>query len=386
MQIPYGRQNISDDDIESVVSVLRSDFLTQGPVVANFEEAVSSYTGAAFAIGSNSGTSGLHLACLALGIGPGDILWTAATTFVASANCGRYCGATVDFIDIDPHTYNLSVDALKSKLQQAKDNGTLPTVVIPVHLCGQSCDMESIWELGQEYGFKIIEDASHALGGRYKSLPVGNCKYSDITVFSFHPVKIITSGEGGMNTTNSPELAERMRRFRTHGITTSKELMHPRDTKELWNYQQIELGFNYRMNDIEAALGLSQMSRLDNFVSARHSIAQRYNSELSNEFFVLPHQHPDTYSSFHLYPIRLRLDQAVEHKRAYQDLREAGILVNLHYIPVYRHPYYEKLGFKKGYCSEAENYYHSALSIPIFPDLTEDEQSYTIERLNALTP
>ena len=381
--IPYGRQNINQADIDAVVEVLRSDFLTQGPVVPEFEKAVVAYCNAKHAVAVNSATSALHIACLVLGVGKGDLVWTSPITFVASANCALYCGAEVDFVDIDPQTYNLSVDRLKEKLILAEKAGRLPKVVIPVHLCGQSSDMSGIHALSQQYGFKIIEDASHAIGGRYKDEPVGNCQYSDITVFSFHPVKIITTGEGGLALTNNNQLAKSMRLLRSHGITTDTEDMHPRPEGELWNYQQINLGYNYRMTDIQAALGLSQMQRLNEFVTVRHAIAKRYNQMLSALPVVQPWQHPDSYSSFHLYVIRLKLDEISKtHRGVYEMLRAAGVLVNLHYIPVYRQPYYEQMGFSAGYCTEAEQYYSEAISLPMYPGLTEQQQDYVVSALN----
>ena len=370
--IPYGRQNINQADIDAVVEVLRSDFLTQGPVVTEFEKAVVAYCNAKHAVAVNSATSALHIACLVLGVGKGDLVWTSPITFVASANCALYCGAEVDFVDIDPQTYNLSVDRLKEKLILAEKAGRLPKVVIPVHLCGQPCDMEGIHALSQQYGFKIIEDASHAIGGRYKGEPIGNCRYSDITVFSFHPVKIITSGEGGMALTNDIKLAKHMRLLRSHGITSDSADMQPRPSEELWNYQQIDLGFNYRMTDIHAALGLSQMQRLDEFVVRRHNIATRYDQLFSDYPVLTPWQHPDSYSSYHLYVIRLKFDKINQTQRqVYDVLRASGILVNLHYIPVYRQPYYEQMGFVAGYSLEAEKYYSEVISIPIYPALQD---------------
>jgi len=384
--IPYGHQDISQADIDAVVNILRSDSITQGPAVTAFEHAVASACNARYALAVNSATSALHLACLALDIGMGDIAWTTPVTFVASANCALYCGAKVDFVDIDPHTYNMSVDSLAEKLLQAEQSGCLPKVVIPVHLCGQPCDMKGIHALSQRYGFRIIEDASHAIGGRYRNEPIGNCRYSDITVFSFHPVKIITTGEGGMALTGDEALADKMRLLSSHGITVNAAQMHPRPPLELWNYQQIELGFNYRMTDIQAALGLSQMQRLDEFVAARHALAGRYDCMLSGLPVVQPWQHPDGYSSYHLYVIRLNLDEISKtHREVYTMLRAAGVLVNLHYIPVYRQPYYEQLGFTAGYCSEAEQYYSEAVSLPLYPGLGELQQEYVVTALkNAL--
>lgn len=378
--IPYGRQNINQADIDAVVAVLRSDFLTQGPVVPEFESVVAKYCNVQHAVAANSATSSLHLACMALGVGKGDVVWTTPTTFVATANCALYCGATVDFIDIDPLTYNLSVARLAEKLGEAKDAGKLPKVVIPVHLCGQPCDMDAIYALGQQYGFKIIEDASHAIGGKYKNEPIGNCRYSDITVFSFHPVKIITSAEGGVAVTNDPNLAGRMRLLRSHGISSDPKDMFARPINEIWNYQQIALGFNYRMTDIQAALGLSQMQRLDEFVTSRHAIAMRYDKLLSSCATRTPYQDVDSYSSYHLYVIRLDLGRAsVSQRQLYDALHQHGVIVNLHYIPVYRQPYYEKMGFAAGYCPQAESYFADAISIPMYPGLKESEQDFVVE-------
>lgn len=380
--IPYGRQDINQADIDAVVDVLRSDFLTQGPVVPAFEEAVANYCGAQHGIAVNSATSALHIACLALGVGEGDLVWTTPITFVASANCALYCGAEVDFVDIDPHSYNLSVERLAEKLAQAQKNGRLPKVLIPVHLCGQPCDMAGIYALSQQYGFRIIEDASHAIGSRYKDESIGSCRYSDITVFSFHPVKIITTGEGGLALTNDAQLAKRMRLLRSHGITSDAAEMQPRSPVELWNYQQIGLGFNYRMTDIHAALGLSQMQRLDEFVTTRHAIAQRYDRMLSSLPVVTPWQHPDSYSAYHLYVIRLKLGEIDKtHRQVYAALHAANIRVNLHYIPVYRQPYYEHMGFRPGYCPQAEQYYLEAISIPMYPGLTEAQQGRVVAAL-----
>ena len=380
--IPYGRQEISQADIDAVVAVLRSDFLTQGPTVPAFENAVTSYCGVQHAVAVNSATSALHIACLALGVGKGDVVWTTPITFVASANCALYCGATVDFVDIDPLTYNLSVDRLAEKLEQAAQTEKLPKVVIPVHLCGQPCDMVAIYALGQKYGFKIIEDASHAIGGKYKDEPIGNCRYSDITVFSFHPVKIITTGEGGMAVTSDAALAKKMRLLRSHGISSVPEDMRERPPNEIWNYQQIDLGFNYRMTDIQAALGLSQMTRLDKLVFKRQEIAKRYNQQLSQLPLIAPWQNSQSYSAFHLYVIRLKLTEIHGTQRqVYDALTSAGILVNLHYIPVYLQPYYAQMGFREGYCPNAEQYYSEAISIPLYPGLTETQQDLVVAKL-----
>lgn len=384
--ISYGKQDINQTDIDAVVEVLNSNFLTQGPVVPVFEKTVASYCGAQYGVAVNSATSALHVACRALGVGKGDVVWTSSITFVASANCALYCGAKVDFIDIDPRTYNLSLECLSEKLELAKTTGTLPKVIIPVHLTGQACDMARIHELGQKYGFKIIEDASHAIGAKYMDETVGHCKYSDVTVFSFHPVKIITTGEGGMALTNNIKLAQKMRLLRSHGITNDLEDMNPRPPGELWNYQQIDLGFNYRMTDIHAALGLSQFQRLDEFVNTRHEIASRYNQLLSELPIITPLQETYAYSSFHLYVIRLNLkDINKTQRQIYDALHRAGILVNLHYIPVYRHPYFEKMGFIKGYCPEAERYFSEAITLPIYPNLTEVEQDQVVAALKLAT-
>ncbi len=382
-KIKYGRQDVSEADINAVISVLRSDWLTQGPVGKLFEKSVAAYCGAEFAVATNSATSALHVACLALGVGKGDIVWTSANTFVASSNCALYCGASVDFVDIDPDTYNLSIECLTDKLARAEKLGKLPKVVIPVHLNGQSCDMAEISALSEKYGFKIIEDASHAIGGKYKTERVGNGRYSDITVFSFHPVKIITTGEGGMAVTKSENLARRLTLFRSHGITSETNEMEPRPLEEIWNYQQIELGFNYRMTDIQAALGLNQMERLDEFVERRHTIAQRYNEELKNLPIQTPMQKIDIYSAYHLYPIRISREKTnISQKQTYHLLNENGIQANLHYIPVYRQPYYERLGFKEGYCPEAERYHQDAISIPMYASLSEDDQTTVISVLH----
>jgi len=381
--IPYGRQDISLADIDAVVEVLRSEFLTQGLTVPRFEEVVAQYCGAQYGVAANNATSALHSACLALDLGPGDLLWTSPNTFVASANAALYCGAKVDFVDIDPRTYNMSVERLKEKLEQAEKESRLPKIVMPVHFAGQSCDMPAIHMLSQQYGFKIIEDASHAIGASYNNIKVGSCAHSDITVFSFHPVKIITTGEGGMAITNDTALADRLRRLRTHGITHDKTLVQPRPDNEIWNYQQIELGFNYRMTDIHAALGLSQMNRLDEFVIRRHQIAERYYAKLSSLPITTPHQAPNMHSSYHLYPIRVsEAESGKTQRQIYDALWQSGVAVNLHYIPVHRQPYYEKLGFKAGDFPEAESFHREVLSLPIYPTLQDSAQEHVVQTLS----
>lgn len=379
--IRYGQQEITQADIDAVVNVLQSINLTQGPNIPNFERSVMTHTGAKYAVAVNSATSALHIACMALDLGPGDWLWTTPNTFVASANCALYCGARVDFVDIDPHTYNLCPKNLEGKLIAAEKTGKLPKIVVPVHLSGQPCDMASIHTLSQKYGFKIIEDASHAIGGKYKGEPVGNCRYSDITVFSFHPVKIITTAEGGMALTNNSELATRLGLLRSHGITREPSLM----TKGMdgpWYYQQVALGYNYRMTDIQAALGVSQMTRLERYVSRRHEIAGTYNKLLAELPITLPWQHPDSYSAYHLYIIRLQLDQIKStHLQVFEALRAKDIMVNLHYIPVHTQPYYQRMGFKTGDYPEAEQYYREAISIPMHPTLTEEDLKTVAESL-----
>lgn len=379
--IPYGRQNISEEDIQAVVDVLHSDFLTQGPVVSNFEKRVASYCGAQHSVAANSATSALHIACLALGVGKGDIVWTSPITFVASANCALYCGAAVDFVDIDPRSYNISVKWLSEKLEAAEKAGSLPKVLIPVHLCGQACDMSAIYDLSQRYGFRIIEDASHAIGGKYQGEPIGDCRYSDITIFSFHPVKIITTGEGGMALTNDETLARRMNRLCSHGITREPgEMTHPSDGP--WYYQQIELGFNYRMTELQAALGISQMHRLDEFVTSRHIVASKYDECLANIPVTVPQRNSDCYSSLHLYVIRLKLSEINKtHREVFELLRAANIGVNLHYIPVYRQPYYINFGYETASFPEAESYYSEAITMPLYPGLTEEQQDLVVAAL-----
>lgn len=379
--IPYGRQDVDEADIEAVLEVLQSDWLTQGPTIPRFEEAVAAYCEAPYAVAVSSATAGLHLACRAAGLGPGDILWTSPNTFVASANCGLYCGAGVDFVDIDTRTYNMSVTALEEKLHQARKEGRLPKVVVPVHFAGQSCEMEAIARLAQQYGFYVIEDASHAVGGRYKNVPVGSCRWSNMAVFSFHPVKIITTGEGGMVLTRREEVREKLALLRAHGNTRDEWLMEG-ESQGGWYYQMIDLGYNYRITDIQAALGLSQLRRLDRFVERRHHLARRYDEALAGLPLVLPWQHPDTYSAFHLYVIRLRMELLSKTKRqVFDELRAADILVNLHYIPVHTQPYYRRMGFIEGDFPEAERYYQEAITIPLFSRLSEDDQDRVVGTL-----
>jgi len=382
--IPYGRQDINQADIDAVVQVLKSDFLTQGPAVPMFEKAVADYCGAAHAVATNSATSALHLACLALDLGPGDWLWTSPITFVASANCALYCGAQVDFVDIDPHTYNLCPQALETKLAKAEQEGRLPKVVVPVHFSGQPCDMRAIHTLAERYGFKIIEDASHAIGAKYLGERVGNGCYSDIAVFSFHPVKIITTGEGGMALTKNPDLAARMELLRSHGVTRDPELM-TREADGPWYYEQIGLGFNYRMTDIQAALGLSQMTRLDGFVARRYHLADRYDDGLRDLPLTLPWRDANAWSAFHLYVIRLELNRIEKSRREiFETLRERSILVNLHYIPVHTQPYYRAMGFKRGDFPEAEVYYREAITLPLYANLSESDQDRVITALREI--
>lgn len=383
--IPYGRQEITDADVAAVVEVLRSDFLTQGPMVPRFEEALAAQVGARHAVAVNSATSALHIACLALGLGPGDWLWTSPVTFLASANCALYCGARVDFVDIDPKTWNLDPRALEAKLVRAEREGRLPKVVVPVHLGGLSCDMAAIHALATRYGFKVIEDASHAVGGSYRGEPVGNCRYSDICVFSFHPVKIVTSAEGGMALTNDAGLAQSMALLRSHGMTRDPALMtHTPDGP--WYYQQVALGFNYRMTDVQAALGLSQLQRLAPYVERRQQLAARYDRLLQGLPLMLPRHEGEATSALHLYIVRLAGARR-SHLEVFESLRADGIGVNLHYIPVHLQPYYAAMGFRPGDFPQAERYYQEAISLPMFPALTEAEQDQVVASLrNALQP
>lgn len=378
--IPYGRQSISDEDIAAVAAVLRSPFLTQGPEVPAFEAEVAAYCGAGHGVAMNSATSALHVACMALGVGPGDLVWTSPVSFVASSNCARYCGADVDFVDIDPETWNMSTARLAEKLAQAQAAGRLPKVVIPVHLCGRSCDMAGIAALAETYGFKVIEDASHAIGGRYRDAPVGNCAYSDITVFSFHPVKIVTSAEGGMAMTNDAELANHMARLRSHGITRApEEMVNP--SHGPWYYEQIELGYNYRITDVQAALGRSQFTRIDSFVATRHAIAARYRKLLADLPLTQPALETEGYSGLHLYPVLV--DPGLDRRAVFERLRATGIGVQIHYIPIHLQPDYAALGFAPGQFPAAEAYYARTISLPMFASLSEADQQTVVARLAA---
>ncbi|MDC0430859.1 UDP-4-amino-4,6-dideoxy-N-acetyl-beta-L-altrosamine transaminase [Candidatus Thioglobus sp.] len=382
--IPYGKQDINQADIDSVVNVLQSNFLTQGPQVPLFEKTIAEYCGAGFGVAFNSATSSLHIACLALGLGKGDYLWTSPNTFVASANCALYCGAEVDFVDIDEQTYNLSAVELEQKLIQAKTDNKLPKIVVPVHFAGQSCDMKKIHALGQEYGFKIIEDASHAIGSKYKDKTIGGCQYSDIAIFSFHPVKIITTAEGGLATTNNEKLAEKMRLLRSHGITRDENLM-TKVSEGDWYYQQVDLGFNYRMTELQAALGISQMKRLDDFVAIRHQGQKRYDELLKDLPVITPFQNRDCYSALHLYPIQIEQGKiSKSHKQVFKELRENDIGVNVHYIPVHTQPYYQNMGFRQGDFPKSEAYYQNAISIPLFVGITEGMQNEVVKVLRGV--
>ncbi len=384
MIIPYGRHDISQVDIAAVLEVLKSDFLTQGPYVPIFEQTIARHVGAKHSLAVNSATSALHISCLALGLSPGDWLWTSPVSFVASANCGLYCGAMVDFVDIDPKTYNISAEALNVKLIKAESEGKLPKVLVAVHLCGQSCDMKEIYALGQKYGFKIIEDASHAIGGKYKGKFIGRGRYSDITVFSFHPVKIITTAEGGMVLTNCDKLFQKMSLLRSHGINRDPEKMTQKPDGP-WYYEQIDLGFNYRMTELQAALGITQMQRLDTFVARRHYLAHRYDCLLSNLPLTTPWQHPDSYSGLHLYVIRLNLNGIKKtHRQVFTALRDKGIGVNVHYIPIHLQPFYVRMGFKMGDFPQAERYYTEAISLPMFHTLTDQQQDHVVNSLREL--
>jgi UDP-4-amino-4,6-dideoxy-N-acetyl-beta-L-altrosamine transaminase len=383
--IPYGKQNINQADIDSVINVLKSDFLTQGLQVPLFENKVAEYCDAKYGVAVNSATSALHIACLALRLGKGDYLWTSPNSFVASANCGLYCGAEVDFVDIDPLTYNLSSSKLEEKLIQAKKDNKLPKIIIPVHFSGQSCDMIKIYKLSKEYGFSIIEDASHAIGSKYLKKPVGGCQYSDITIFSFHPVKIITTAEGGLATTNSTNLFEKMKMLRSHGITRNPSLM-TKPTEGGWYYQQVDLGFNYRMTELQAALGISQMDRLNEFITVRHNLQERYDLLLDSSI-IKPHQDQDSYSALHLYPIQINLDKVNKSRQQiFNELRKNDIGVNVHYIPIHTQPYYQKFGHKKGDFPNAEKFYSRSLSLPLYFDMTHEQQNFIVKTLtNAIS-
>lgn len=379
--LPYGRQEITESDLESVLRVLQSDFITQGPVVERFENEIAKYCDVDHSLAVNSATSALHLACLALDVGPGDQVWTSPNTFVASANCARLCGADVDFVDIDTRTYNLCVESLKRKLEDAETLGEkLPKVLIPVHFAGQSCDMKGIRKLADQYGFRIIEDASHAIGGRYLDEPIGNCLYSDISVLSFHPVKIITTGEGGMALTNQSQLFERMKLLRTHGVKKSAGVSTGVD--EPWLYEQSTLGLNYRLTDIQAALGLSQLNRLDQYVARRHELAAGYDRKLSGMGLTLPHQFDDGYSAYHLYPVMVDDDSGVGRRHLYHAMVNQGIGVNVHYIPVHSQPYYQALGHRMGDFPKAESYYNRVLTLPLFGSMSNEEQDRVVDALH----
>lgn len=375
----YGKQTIDENDINAVVEVLKSDFLTQGPAIEKFEKYVADYCGAEYAVAVTNATSALHIACLAAGLGKGDTLWTSPITFTASANCGRYCGANVDFVDIDNNTYNMSVEELEAKLTKSE---VLPKVLVPVHLAGQSCDMEKIHTLAKKFNITVIEDASHAIGADYKDTKVGSCKYSDMTVFSFHPVKIVTTGEGGMVLTNSKDLYDKLVLYRSHGITRTPELM----TKEAdgpWYYQQIDLGFNYRMTDMQAALGYSQMHKVDKFVARRRGLAARYNELLKDlDMLKLPYQDESTASSWHLYIVRVDFSKISKTKKQiFAEMKDKGVCLNLHYIPVHTQPYYEKLGFKQGDFPSSEKYYEEAFTLPLYYSLTNEQQDHIVKAL-----
>lgn len=381
--IPYGKQFIDQTDIDAVVDVLKSDWLTQGPKVPAFEDAVASYCKAEHGVAVNSATSALHIACLALDVGSNDIVWTSPISFVASANCALYCGAKIDFVDIDLNTGNMSVFELEKKLLLAEQNNCLPKVVIPVHLAGQSCDMQAIHKLALKYDFKIIEDASHAIGAKYLDKPVGCCEFSDICVFSFHPVKIITSAEGGMAVTNNQELAKRLRKLRSHGITSDPtEMTEP--SHGPWYYQQVELGFNYRMTDLHAALGISQLSKVDEFVNQRHFLAQIYDTHLDLNLIRPLHQSDTCYSAYHLYIVQLKDSDITRHKNAITQLRAAGIIGHLHYIPIHLQPYYQAMGFSVGDFPNAEKYYQGAITLPLHPTLQEQEVHFVLNTLQQI--
>lgn len=381
--IPYGRQEVTQADIDAVAEVLRSDFLTQGPAIPRFEAAVAARTGAAHAVAVNSATSALHVACAALGLGPGDVLWTVPNTFVASANCALYCGAAVDFVDIDARTWNLSVPALRAKLLEARAAGRLPKVVVPVHFGGQPTDQEEIAALAEEFGFRVLEDASHSIGGARGGEPVGSCRFADAAVFSFHPVKLVTSAEGGMALARDPEVAARMRMLRTHGITREPARLRAGADAPAWHYEQQLLGFNYRLTDVQAALGLSQLARLEAYVERRNALARRYDAALSDLPLRLPYVRPENRSAFHLYVVRVEAAAGErERRRVFEALRSRGIGANVHYMPVHLQPYYRALGFREGSCPEAEAHGRTAITLPLYPGLEEAAQDRVVEALH----
>ncbi|WP_110956409.1 UDP-4-amino-4,6-dideoxy-N-acetyl-beta-L-altrosamine transaminase [Massilibacillus massiliensis] len=377
----YGKQKINQEDIDAVIKVLQSDWLTQGPDIEMFEKKVAEYCGAKYAVAVTNATSALHIACLATGVGRNDVVWTSPNTFVASANCARYCGAEVDFVDIDDNTYNMSIKKLAEKLE---NGDILPKVVITVHFSGQSCQMDEIYRLSQKYKFMVIEDASHAIGGTYKDMKVGSCKYSDMVVFSFHPVKIITTAEGGMVLTNNKKLYDKLILYRSHGITKERNQL-TKEQDNPWYYEQMDLGFNYRMTDLQAALGISQMNKLDEFVAKRRYLAERYDQLLQGLPLKLPYQDEATKSSWHIYVVRLKLDKVkVDKKEIFARMKERGIVLNLHYIPVHTQPYYRNLGFRVGNFPISEQYYEEAFTLPLYYDLTDEEQNYIVECLTEI--
>ncbi len=373
--IPYSRQSINDDDINEVIKVLKSDLITQGPIVQKFAKTICTYTSSNYSVLTNSATSALHIACLSLGLGKGDILWTSPNSYVASANVGLLCNAEIDFVDIDPFNYNICINALSDKLKNAEKYGKLPKIVMPVHFAGQSCDMRAIKKLSEKYGFKIIEDASHAIGGSYNGAKIGSCIFSDITVFSFHPVKIITTAEGGCATTNNTEIFENLKLFSSHGVTRDPKKMDIK-TDEPWIYDQISIGLNYRMSDLNAALGLSQIIKIDKFITKRHEIARNYSKQLKTIDLTLPKQEDYSLSAFHLFPIQVK-----NRKKVFNLLHQNNIKVNVHYRPIYTQPFWQKKGFKYGMCPNAEYYYSRAISLPMFYDLNDEMQNKVIEVL-----
>ena len=383
--IQYAQQNINDDDVKAVIDILKSDYLTQGPTVLKFEMAIRSYVKAEYTYATSSASSGLHIACLALGLGTGDTLWTSPNSFVASANCALHCGANVDFVDINSKTFNMCVIELEQKLIKAKKTGSLPKIVMPVHFAGQSCDMKQIKKLSEEFGFSIIEDASHAIGGEYLNQKIGNCKFSDICIFSFHPVKIIATGEGGMVVTNTKVLADKIRILRTHGITSNKAEMFDRPNDEQWNYQQVILGFNYRITDIQAALGVSQLNRIEQFLSKRREIAKTYDNGLKNLPITIPYQSQNSISSYHLYPILINTKNAkITQIEFYKELYQRNIAVNIHYIPIYLQPFYRDMGFKPGYCQNSEEYFKSVITLPLHYSLKTKDLQYIIKSIKEI--